>query len=105
MKLPATEQQFQRLIRLTSETVQSAALSLQSMDYIKSSHSLATCMLSVGHCITDDVFQEDLQHTTGFLIDQTRDALDTTSSGKSANSRLGDALDVVSQHLSVALGT
>ena len=80
-------------------------------------------MLSVGDSVTDDVLQEDLEHTTSFLIDQTRDTLDTTTTGETADSlhgvyehcthsslenstyRLGDTLDVVAKDLAVTLST
>jgi len=72
---------------------------------VKSSHGLATSVLSVGDGITDDVLKEDLEDTAGLLIDEARDALNTSSACQSANGGLGDALDVVSQDLSVALST
>ncbi|KAL4543141.1 hypothetical protein Ndes2526B_g03811 [Nannochloris sp. 'desiccata'] len=62
-------------------------------------------MLSVGDGITDNVLKEDLEDTTGLLVDQARDTLDTTTASQTANSGLGDALDVVAQHLPVALST
>ena len=48
---------------LTSESVQSFALSLQSIDDIHGSDSLPLGMLSVGDSITDDIFQKNLQYT------------------------------------------
>ena len=42
---------------LTSETIESAALSLEGIDYIKSSNGLAASVLSVGDGITDDVLK------------------------------------------------
>ena len=89
---------------LPSEAVQGAALSLQCVHDIKSSHGLATSVLSVGHSVTDDVLKEDLQNTSGLLVDEAGDALHATSARQSADGRLGDALDVVSQDLSVSLG-
>ena len=91
--------------RLTSETVQGSALSLKSIDNIKSSDSLSSGVLSVGDGISDDVLKEDLKDTTGLFVDKTRDTLDATSSCQSSDGRLGDALDVISQDLSVTLGT
>ena len=91
--------------RLTSETVQGSALSLKSIDNIKSSDSLSSGVLSVGDGISDDVLKEDLKDTTGLFVDKTRDTLDTTSSCQSSDGRLGDTLDVISQDLSVTLGT
>jgi len=89
---------------LTSETVQSAALSLERMHHIQSSDRLAAGMLSIGYCVTDHVLKEHLQDTSGLFVDQAGDALHATSAGQSSDGGLGDALDVVSQDLSVALG-
>mgnify|MGYP004185043207 FL=1 len=90
---------------LTSETVKGSALSLEGIDNIKSSDSLSSGVLSVGDGISDDVLKEDLKDTTGLFVDKTRDTLDTTSSCQSSDGRLGDTLDVISQDLSVTLGT
>jgi ABC-type transporter Mla subunit MlaD len=62
-------------------------------------------VLSVGHCITHNVLQEHLEHTTGLLVDQAADTLDTTTTSQTPDSGLGDALDVVAEHLPVALGS
>ena len=75
------------------------------MDNVKSSDSLAASVLGVGDCVSDDVLKEHLEDTTGLFVDQAGDALDTSSSRKTTDGRLGDALDVVSKDLSVALGT
>ncbi len=96
---------WKKNMNLTSETVKSATLSLQSMHDIKSGDGLAASVLSVGDGISDDVLQENLKDTSSLLIDQTRDSLDTASACQSADSRLGDALDVVSQDLSVSLSS
>lgn len=89
---------------LTSESVQGAALALQSVDDIHGGHSLALGMLSVGDGITDDILKEDLQNTTGLLVDETRDTLDSTTAGQTANGWLGNTLDVVTKYLPVTLG-
>jgi hypothetical protein len=62
-------------------------------------------VLGVRDSITHNVLQEDLEHTTGLLIDQAADALDTTTTGQTPDGGLGDALDVVTQNLPVALGS
>lgn len=49
--------------------------------------------------------KEDLEDTSSLLVDETRDSLDTTSSGESSDGGLGDTLDVVSKDLSVSLGS
>lgn len=46
-----------------------------------------------------------LEDTAGLLVDQARDTLDATTASQTPDSRLGDALDVVAQHLPVPLGT
>ena len=90
---------------LTSEAVKSAALSLECVDDVKSGHSLPAGMLSVGDSVSDDVLKEHFQDASGLLIDEARDTLDASSSCETADSRLRDALDVVSEDLSVSLGT
>lgn len=90
---------------LTSETVQSASLALQSVDDVHGGDGLALGVFGVGDGITDDVFQEHLQHTTGFLVDQTGDTLDTASASQSTDGGLGDTLDVITQNLAMTLGS
>ena len=57
--------------RLTSESVESPALSLQSVDNVHGGHCLPLGVLGVGDGITDDVLEEHLQDTTGLLVDET----------------------------------
>ncbi len=90
---------------LSSEAVQGASLALECVHDIEGSDGLAASMLSVGDSVSDDVLKEHLQHTTGLLVDEARDALDTSSASQTANGGLGNALDVVAKDLSVALGT
>jgi len=90
---------------LTTEAVQGAALALEGVHDVKSRDGLAASVLSVGHSVADHVLKEHLEHTTGLLVDEARDALDTTTARETADGRLRDALDVVTQHLSVALST
>jgi len=89
---------------LAAEAVQGAALSFQSVDHIHSGDSLALGMLGVGDSVTDDVLKEHLEHTTGLLVDQARDALDSATASQTTDSRLGDALDVVTKNLAMTLG-
>ena len=81
---------------LTSESVEGSSLSLQSIDDIHSGDSLPLGMLAVGHSIPNHVLQKDLQDTSGLLINQTADSLDTSPPGKTSDGRLGDSLDVIS---------
>ena len=51
---------------------------------IESSDSLSLRVLSIGDGITNDVLEEDLQDTARFLVDKTRDTLNTTTASKTA---------------------
>ena len=61
-------------------------------------------MLGVGDRVTDDVLEEDLEHTAGLLVDETGDTLDTATTSETANGGLGDSLDVIAKDLAVTLG-
>jgi hypothetical protein len=89
--------------RLSTETVEGTALSLESIDNIEGSDGLSASVLSVGDGITDNVLKENLEDTAGLLVDQARDTLDTTTASQTADSGLGDTLDVVAQHLAMTL--
>ena len=88
---------------LTSESVKGSSLSFQGIDDIHGGDGLSLGMLGVGDSISDDVFQENLEDTTGFFVDQTRNTLDTTSSSQSSDGWLGNSLDVISKNLSMTL--
>ena len=90
---------------LTTESVESAALSLQSVDNIHSSDGLTLGMLGVSNCITDDILEENFEYTSGLFVDESWDSLDTTTSSKSANSGLCDSLDVIPENLTMSLGS
>ena len=70
-------------------------MALESIDNVEGSDGLALGVLSVGDSVADDVLEEVAENSAGLLIDQARDALDTTSASQAADSRLGDTLDVV----------
>ena len=89
---------------LTSESVDGAALALEGVDDVERGDGLALGVLGVGDGVADDVLEEVAENGAGLLVDQTGDALDTSTASKAADGRLGDALDVVAQHLAVALG-
>ena len=90
--------------RLTSETVKGLSLTLEGIDNIHGSDCLTAGVFSVGDRVTDDVLEEDLEDTTGLLVDQPRDTLDTTTASKTTDGRLGNTLDVIAKDLSVTLG-
>ena len=89
---------------LAAEAVQSAALAFQSVDDIHGGDSLPLGVLGVGDGITDHVLKEHLEDTAGLLVDEARDALDTTTASQTADGGLGDTLDVVAQNFAVTLG-
>lgn len=88
---------------LTSKAVECAALTLESVDDIHGGDSLPLGVLGVGDGVTDDILEEHLEDTSGFLIDEPGDALDTSSPGQTADGWLGDTLDVITQDLAVTL--
>ena len=89
---------------LTAESVQGASLALEGVDHIHGSHGLPLGVLGVGDGITDDVLEENLENTTGLLVDEAGDALDTATASQTADGGLGDTLDVITQHFAVTLG-
>ena len=93
------------LSSLTAEAVQGAALALEGVDHVHGGDGLPLGVLGVGDGVTDDVLQEHLEHPASLLVDEARDALDSASAGQTTDGGLGDTLDVVTQHLSVALGS
>ena len=88
---------------LTSESVEGTSLPLEGIDDIHSGDSLPLGVFGVGDGITDDVLKEDLEDTTGLLVDQARDTLDTTTTRQTADSGLGDTLDVITQDFAMTL--
>ena len=91
--------------RLTSETVKGLSLTLESVDNVHCYDSLTAGVLSVGYRITNDVLEEYLENTASLLIDKSRDTLDSTTTGETTDSRLGDSLDVVTENLTVTLSS
>jgi len=89
---------------LAAEAIEGAALALERVDNVHGGHGLTARMLSVGHGVTDHVLEENLEHRTRFLVDEAGDALHSATTRQTADGGLGDALDVVAQHLAVTLG-
>jgi hypothetical protein len=90
---------------LTTETVQGAALSLQSIDDVERRDGLALGVLGVGDGVTDDTLEEGLENGAGLLVDHGRNTLDTTTASETSDGGLGNTLDVVAKNLAVTLGT
>ncbi len=92
------------MLRLSSESVEGASLALEGVDNVHGSDGLAASVLRVGDGVADDVLQEDLEDSSGLLVDEAADALHSSSAGQTANGRLGDSGNVVAQNLAVTLG-
>ncbi len=92
-------------VRLASESVERASLSLESVDDVHGSDGLPLGVFRVGHGISDDVLKEDLEDPSSLLVDEARDTLDTSSTGETTDGRLRDPLDVVSQDFPMTLGS
>ena len=78
---------------LTSESVEGASLPLESIDHIHGGDGLPLGVLGVGDGIPDDVLEEDLENSTGLLIDESGDTLDSTTTGQPPDGGLDDALE------------
>ena len=76
---------------LTTESVEGAALTLESVDNIERGNSLSLGVLGVGDRVANHRLEERLEDSTGLLVDQARDTLDTTTTSQSTNSGLSDS--------------
>ena len=99
-----TQKQIEKVKCLAAEAVQSAALAFEGVHHIHGSDRLPAGVLGVGDGITHDILQENFQDTTGLLVDEARDTLDTTTACETADGGLGDTLDVITQDPAVTLG-
>ncbi|KAL7544595.1 hypothetical protein ACHAWF_007978, partial [Thalassiosira exigua] len=89
---------------LSAEAVEGLSLALEGVHNVHGSDGLAASVLGVRDGVTDDVLEEDLEHSPSLLVDETRDTLDATTTSETANGGFGDALDVVTKDLAMALG-
>merc|ERR1719377_305259 len=83
-----------------AEAVDGAALALQRVDHVECCHGFPPRMFGVGDRVTENVLQERLQDTSRLIVDQRTDPLDATAASQTTDGWLGDAIDVVSHHLS-----
>lgn len=60
-------------------------------------------MLCVGDGVTDDTLEEGAEDSASLLVDESGNTLDTTTTSETADSGLGDTLNVVTQNLAVTL--
>ena len=85
--------------RSSAETVEGSALSLESVDDVESGDGLSLGVFSVDNGVAHDVLEEAAEDSAGLLVDVGRDSLHTSSAGKSADGRLGDAEDGLAEGL------
>ncbi|KAK9059784.1 hypothetical protein SSX86_020488 [Deinandra increscens subsp. villosa] len=88
---------------LTSKSIQSSSLPLQSINNIHGRHRLPPSVLSVGHSVTNNILQKDLQDATCLFIDQPADPLHSASPRQPPDRRLRDSLNVIPENFPVAL--
>ena len=79
----------------STETVEGSALSLEGIDDIEGGDGLSLGVFGVGDGVLDNVLEELSEDNSGLVIDEGADSLDTTSSGESSDSWLGDTEDGV----------
>lgn len=89
---------------LGTEAVEGLALAFEGIHNVESSDGLSAGMLRVSDTVLDHVLEEGLEDTTGFLVHETGNALDTSSTSQTSNGRLGDALNVFAHDLTMTLG-
>ena len=92
-------------MQLSTKTVEGSALAFQSVDHVHGCDSLSLGVFAISDGIADDVFKEDLQNTAGLLVDQSRNTLDTTTTGQTTDGGFRDSLDVITEDFAMALGT
>ena len=83
---------------LTSESVQGASLPLESIDIdnIHGGDGLPLVVFGVDDSIPADDLEENLENSTGLLIDEAGDTLDSSMASQTSDGGLGDTLGVVS---------
>jgi len=91
--------------RSSTETIKRPSGSLQCIYNIESSDCLSLGVFSIGDRVSDNIFQEDLEDTACFFVNEPRDTLDTTTTSKTTNGRFGYALDVITKDFAMAFGT
>ena len=91
--------------RLASEAVDGSSLALEGVDDVEGGDGLAASVLGVGDGVTDDGLEEGLQDAAALLVDESRNALDSSTAGETTDGGLGDSLDVVPKDLAMAFGS
>ena len=95
---------IERVNCLAAEAVEGTSLSLESVDDVHGGDGLALGVLRVSDGVADDVLEEDLQNTASLLVDETRDSLNSTTASETADSWLGNTLDIITQNFAMTFG-
>ena len=93
----------EKILNLSAETVEGATLPLESVNHVHGGDGFPLGVFGVGDSVSDHILKENLENSTGLLVDESGDTLDSTTTRQPPDGGLGDALDVVSQHLPVTL--
>lgn len=111
------------MARLDTETIECAPAALERIHDIESGNGFPLCVFSIGYRVADDLrnelekraryiyrmvthaLKEILQYGAGLLVDEARNTLDTATTSETADSGLGNALDVVTEDFTMALST
>ena len=89
---------------LSAKTIEGFPLTLEGVDDIHGCNSPALRVVGVCDSIMDEILEEDLEDATGFLVDETRQTLDTAPTSKTADSSLRNPINVAAKNLAVAHG-
>ena len=79
----------------STETIEGSVFFLESINDIEISDGISFGILSVSDWFTDDAFKESSEDESSLIINQRADSLHTSTTGKSADDRLGDSHDGV----------
>ena len=86
------EQRHQPKTYLTTESVDGASLTLESVYDVEGCDGLSLGVFGVGDGIADNTFKEDFEDTSGLFVDETGDTFDTTTTSETADSGFRDSL-------------
>ena len=86
---------------LTTESIEGAALSFKCVDDIHCCDRLPFGVFGVRDGVTNDILEENFQNTTRLFVNETGNALDTTTASQTANGWFSDALNIITQHFTM----
>ena len=91
---------------LATKAVERFSVSLERVDHVHGRDGLPPGVLGVRSSVLNDILHKRLENRASLLVDEARDALHPAAARQTANSWLGNALDIVAEHcFAVALCT